>query len=209
MSFGKHEETALRALAQTHALKSGSHFELLSGRHASVFIDMGKILLQNGNLSELARLLTLEVIERHPESAPPIEMVVAPCGEAHALARAIANEFHPPRAWVVPTHAHDGLFVFDEIAGAQIKNKHVLIVDDVSTSGGTLRRLAYAVHERGGEVVARAALWVRDPRAETEVIGLIHRELTTWDCDTCPLCKQNMPLDRKSPTREIPIQQIL
>lgn len=207
MVLSKREEAALNTLAHTHALKTGNHFELVSGRHASVFIDMKKVLRHDGHLATLARLMTLEITERMKDDAPPIEIVVAPLGEASALAAAIARELRPSRSYLVPSTIESGLFIFDNVARAALANKHVLLVDDVSTSGGTLRRLAYAVHECGGEVVARTALWVRDQRAETEVIGLIHRELTTWERPDCPLCKQGTPLARKSPSHEVLIQQ--
>lgn len=206
MVLSKREEAALHTMAHTHALQSGGHFELASGRHASVFIDMKKVFSQNGHLAELARLLTAEIIERISESTPPCEVVVAPFGDASTLAAAVARAFSPMRDAVVPMSVESGLFVFDDTARVALKNKNVLLVDDVSTSGGTLRRLTYTVHECGGTVVARAALWVRDPRAETEVIGLIHRELTTWERALCPLCKSGQPLTRKSPSRSIHIQ---
>lgn len=199
MTTTSREGTALVVLARSHAVQLGGHFLLASGRHASIYIDMAKLLAAHASVTELAQALVREINDRFSgeQPTPHCEVVVAPPGDAAPLAYAVGEALSPQTAWVTPVGLENGLFFFDQTGNDLLKGKRALLVDDVCTSGGTLRRLAAAVRDAGGTVLVRAALWVRDHRTESKVIGLIHRELPMWDPHDCPLCKQAMPIDRK------------
>ncbi len=76
--------------------------------------------------------------------------------------------------------------------------ERALVVDDVLTTGGSVRETLDAVRKAGGVPVGVAVMVDRSGGrvdfgvplfAATEV------EMQTWDADACPLCAANVPLE--------------
>lgn len=98
-------------------------------------------------------------------------------------------------------YAETGRFVFNRGHKAFIKGKRVLVVEDVVTTGGSVKKVVEAVREAGGEVIGVAALCNRG-NVKAEDIGsvprfcaLLNLKLDSWDEATCPFCKQNVPIN--------------
>lgn len=75
----------------------------------------------------------------------------------------------------------------------------VLIVEDMVTTGGSVREIIQVVKALGGEVVLVAALADRSGgKVDFEVpfVHLLSYNVEKWDQQDCPLCKENIPLDK-------------
>lgn len=78
------------------------------------------------------------------------------------------------------------------------RGERALVVDDVLTTGGSIRETIEAVRKAGGVPVGVAVMVDRSGGkvdfgmplfAATEV------EMQTWDATDCPLCQQGVPLE--------------
>ena len=72
----------------------------------------------------------------------------------------------------------------------------VLVVDDVLTTGGSVRETVEAVRERGAEVVGVGVLVVRGsaPDVGAPLHACLSVDVAAWAPDSCELCGQGVPL---------------
>ena len=73
----------------------------------------------------------------------------------------------------------------------------VLVVDDVLTTGGSVREVIDAVKERGAEVVGVGMLVDRTGGSVdfgVPFFACISVNVVSWTPDECPLCKQGVEL---------------
>lgn len=78
-------------------------------------------------------------------------------------------------------------------------NTKVLIVEDMVTTGGSVREIIQVVKALGGEVVMVAALADRSGGTIDFGIPFVHLisyEVEKWSPDQCPLCKKEIPLEK-------------
>ena len=75
--------------------------------------------------------------------------------------------------------------------------ERVLVVDDVLTTGGSLRETIDAVRAAGGEPVG-VAVMVDRARGQTDFgmpfFAATEVEMQTFDPSDCPLCREGIPL---------------
>lgn len=82
-----------------------------------------------------------------------------------------------------------------------IQGKKTLVVEDLVTTGGSLRKVIEAARSAGAEVIAAAAVCNRGG-VEKETIGnppefisMLTVHLDQWPEDECDLCKQSIPIN--------------
>jgi len=76
----------------------------------------------------------------------------------------------------------------------------VLIVEDLVSSGTTVKLLSDLVEELGGQVIGIGALWRRTKRAEIagkEIFSLVSRDFPTYPPEQCPMCKKGVALNQE------------
>jgi orotate phosphoribosyltransferase len=83
-----------------------------------------------------------------------------------------------------------------------IKNRKVLLVDDIVTTGKTLREMANCVHHLGGESVGAVVICdagqVRSLSSELfniKIAPLVELDLPLFEPGACPLCKAGRPIN--------------
>ena len=72
-------------------------------------------------------------------------------------------------------------------------DQHVLVVEDVWTTGGSTEETIHVVQEAGGRVVAAGALIDRGGGAiefPVESNALIQMKIDSYEPEDCPLCRQ-------------------
>ena len=92
-------------------------------------------------------------------------------------------------------------FIFTRGYADCIAGKNVLIVEDVITTGGSIKKVVNLVRESGGNVSGVAAVCNRG-NIYSENIGsppiffaLLDISLSSWSAEVCPLCAQGMALN--------------
>jgi orotate phosphoribosyltransferase len=91
---------------------------------------------------------------------------------------------------------------FERIIGRGTK---VLIVEDLITTGETLKLLIELVERQGGTVIGIACLWQRNSKVDLgkPVFSLVKRDFPTFAPENCPLCRVGKPLNREFASRPL------
>jgi orotate phosphoribosyltransferase len=100
----------------------------------------------------------------------------------------------------------------DEFTRYVRKGSKVLVVEDLITTGETIRLLIQMVEQAGGTVVGIGCLWQRATKVDLgqDVFSLVKRDFPTYDPGSCPLCARGLPLNvefaRAEPPTEEPLE---
>lgn len=182
-------EEVLKLLESAGAIRQG-HFELSSGLHSGTYVQCALVLQYPRYAEQLGRALAAEFHDLRVDcvASPAVGGVIL----GHEVARAIPI---PPggtgaRAIFVERDASGSMALrrgFDVEPG-----EHVLVVEDVWTTGGSTSETIRVIEEAGGRVVAAGALIDRSGgllefpvRAE----ALVELRIASYDAADCPLCR--------------------
>src|SRR3990167_6789279 len=85
-----------------------------------------------------------------------------------------------------------------------IKDKNVLIVEDITATGSSVIKVIKSVREAGGIVKGIAVIVNRDPKiVNSETFGripftsLVVLKIKSYEEKNCPLCKKGIPINVK------------
>jgi len=200
------EKLHLEILRRTGAYRSDDHFLLPSGHHAPEYIDKALVTTEPTFTEGLGA-----VIAKHFAPWPSDVVLSTGLGAlilAHCVARALPSRPALVYATKGVTGPHRRVTLPDEFQRFVTGGSKVLIVEDLITTGETLRLLIGLVRASGGSVVGIGCLWQRNSKVDlpAEVFSLVTRDFSTYDPQTCPLCRQGRPLNvefaRSEPANE-------
>jgi orotate phosphoribosyltransferase len=184
------QDTTLLALFQRLGVVSNGHFVLSSGRHSDEYWEKFRLL----EWPQVTEELCQRIAARYQEAA--IEAVVGPTTGGALLAQEVARQLRTRCLLAEP--ARQG--------GRELRRgftlqpgERVLIVDDVLTTGLSLRETLAAIEPYGPQVVSIEVLIDRSGCAAfTQFEPPGHAVLTvsarTYAPDECPLCAGGVPV---------------
>ncbi|MDP2703563.1 MAG: phosphoribosyltransferase family protein [Candidatus Rokubacteria bacterium] len=192
------EKIHLEILKRTGAYHANDHILLPSGQHTSEYIEKTLVTTEASFTEGLGA-----VIAKH--FAPwPIDVVLSTGPGALILSHCIARA-HPSRPTLM--YGTKGVSAgkrkvtlpaeFHRLIRPTTK---VLIVEDLVSSGTTVKLLSELVEELGGQVIGIGALWRRTKKAEVagkEIFSLVSRDFPTYPPEQCPMCKKGMALNQE------------
>ncbi len=182
------EKEVLKVLKETGAFLEG-HFLLSSGLHTGLYLQCAVSLQYPRHAGELSRTLA----ERFSEEAP--EVVVGPALGGVVLAQEVGRALG---VRAIFSEREGGLMRLRR--GFKIKEgERVLIVEDVVTTGGSVKEVIGLVREDGGVLVGVGSLVDRsggkiDFGAKSE--SLLAVKFETYDAGSCPYCASGLPLTK-------------
>ncbi len=165
------------------------HFLLTSGQHSDRYLQVA-LLLQDP--VETARVCTVLADRfRHLE----VEAVVGPALGAVIPAYEVARALGARALW---TERTEGRMILRRSFTLR-PGERILVVEDVVTTGRSVREVVHAVETAGGRVVGIGA--IVDRTGESPDFGVPYLALTTIAAPTypptdCPLCRQGLPLTK-------------
>jgi orotate phosphoribosyltransferase len=185
-------EDVVRLLESAGAIRQG-HFELSSGLHSATYVQCALILQHPQHAEQLGRALAAEFYDLRVDcvASPAIGGLIL----GHEVARAIPAYPGRPaaRAVFVERDARGSLALR---RGFEVEpGEHVLVVEDVWTTGGSTYETIRVIEEAGGRVVAAGALIDRSSgRLELPVRAeaLVEIKVESYDSSDCPLCRSGM-----------------
>ncbi len=180
-------------LVETGAIMNG-HFKLTSGLHSPHYVEKFNVLQHPAMTEKLCRAMA-----EHFSDAK-IETVVGPVTGgiilAHETGKALGTR-------AIFTERVEGKMTFRRGFSLH-EGERVLIVEDVVTTGGSIREVIDVVKSYGAIPVAVAMLVDRSGGKATfddvPNFALLHMNVETYTPEDCPLCKQNVPLTKRGST---------
>jgi orotate phosphoribosyltransferase len=147
---------------------------LASGREADYYVDLRRVTLDGAAAPLVGRVMRELVADWDFDAVGGLTLGADPV--AVAMLHAAAAEGGRLDAFVVrkSEKAHG---LHKKIEGTDVAGRRVLVVEDTSTTGGSVQQAIDAVREAGGEVVGVAVIVDRDTGAKEkiEAQGLAYR----------------------------------
>ncbi|HEX7102063.1 MAG TPA: orotate phosphoribosyltransferase [Nitrolancea sp.] len=183
-------------LREVGALKDG-HFVLSSGRHSDRYVEKFDLLRQPA-AAERACAALIELLP----SKGDIDIVAGPTTGGILLAFEVARQLKLPAAYA--ERAEGGSLAREFRRGTTFPaGARVLVVDDILTTGGSVRETLGALEAHDVRPVAVAVLVDRSGGKVAfgvPLISLSHMEIDTWAPDDCPLCREGLPITKPGTT---------
>lgn len=186
------EAEVLKMLEETQAVLHG-HFLLTSGLHSPMYVEKFNVL-QHPKYTER---LCQEIARRYEKDN--VELVVGPVTGgillAHETGKALGTR-------AIFTEREDGKMTLRR--GFRIEpGTRVLIVEDIVTTGGSVKEVMEVVKASGGEIVGVGLLVDRSGGkvnfgVRTE--ALLHLNVETFKPENCPLCAKGIPFTKRGRT---------
>jgi orotate phosphoribosyltransferase len=174
-------------LVRTGALLQG-HFRLTSGRHSPSYIEKFRIMEDPLATTMLCRMIA----GRFRDAG--ISVVVGPATGGIILAYETARQLGT-RA-IFAEKGPEGGLIFDR-GFAVAPNERTLVVDDVLTTGGSVRQVLSLLREARADIAGIGFLIDRTNGGVDFGLPLFachSMTIESYDPADCPLCRQGLPL---------------
>jgi orotate phosphoribosyltransferase len=174
------------------------HFDLGTGFHGDLWLDLDALFLRPAALRPHVRMLAARLGEHQPDAV---------CGPmeggaflAQAIADALGAAFLPAARALAPWAAGAAAYLLPRVPGG-ISGWRVAIADDAVNAGTAVATCAQLLRDRGAVPVAVAALIALGP-ASTAVAQAISvpfyaagsMQSRAWPAGQCPRCATGVPL---------------
>ncbi|MHB9093440.1 MAG: orotate phosphoribosyltransferase [Eubacteriales bacterium] len=179
-------EQAIEIFTKSQALLTG-HFRLTSGRHSGQYMQCAQVLQYPHYAAQLCDALAEKF------AGTPVDLVIGPALGgiivAYEVGRALGvKTFFTERDQGVMSLRRG--FVINP-------GEKVLVVEDVVTTGGSVKEVIEVVRQKSGEVTGVGVLVDRsngkvDFGVNTE--SILKMEIESYNPEDCPLCQQGLPL---------------
>ena len=188
----------LQVLQDVGAFRAG-HFVFTSGLHASTYINKDAIYPHVKQVSALC----LEMARRFEKDGidavvgPAVGAVILSTWTAHHLSELLGREI-----WgVYADKDGNGGFVIRRGYDKLISGKRILVVEDLTTTGGSIKKVVEAARGAGAEVAGVVAICNRGDVTAAQIgspprfESLVTVGLSQWPEEKCELCERNIPVN--------------
>jgi len=184
-------------LQRTGAYRTDDHIVLRSGRHTSEYVAKALVTIEPTFTEGLG-----DIIAEH-FSRFQVDLVLTTGYGAGLLGHCVARA-HPSRprfifaTKVKTADRRTEVVLQPEYRAFFTEGGRVLIVEDILTTGETVKKLIKLVENMGGKVVGVGAIWCRSIRLKFKypLFTVVTRGFSTYAPAECPMCKQGIPINR-------------
>ncbi len=173
------------------------HFKLTSGRHSNKYLQCAKIFRNTKYSEELCAALA----EQYQSEG--VEVVIGPAMGAVQMAYEVSRSLKCENFFT--ERDEEGKMVLRR--GFEVKpGEKVLVVEDVVTTGGSVREVIELVKAVGGNVVGVGSIVDRTGGKIDFGVpfkAVISVEVESWEPEECPLCKAGASAPIKPGSRKI------
>jgi len=181
------EINAEEAFQKSGALLKG-HFLLASGLHSPIYWEKFLVLQYPHYTEQLCSMIATHFQKQE------VQLVAGPTTGGIILAFEVAKQLGVRGIFAEKTSAEERVFR----RGFSISpGERVLIVDDILTTGGSIREIIAAVNGQGGTIIGIGVLVDRSAQKMEFGVPLFSclRSITpTYSPTDCPLCAAKVPL---------------
>ena len=195
------EQSVMEKLAAVGAILTNDHFVFTSGRHGSTYINKDAVYPHTSLTSELCHDIATRFRQKGIGAviAPAVGGVILSTWIAHYLDNFIINHGIVEVLGLYADKEGDD-FVIKRGYDAFIPGRKILVVEDVLTTGGSVKKVIDIVHALDGEVAGVGAICNRggvtaEYLGVPEIYSLVNVDFDSNAEDECPLCKEGRPIN--------------
>lgn len=191
------EDKVLEIYQKTGGFRSG-HFVFVSGLHASTYINKNAVYPYTNLVSDICR----GIAERFAHKG--IEVVVGPATGGIILSQWVAHHLAQIENRLVQSVYADkdgeGFVIkrgYEDVA----KGKKALVVEDLVTTGGSLRKVIEETRRVGADVVGavvvvnRGNVTIEAVGNPPEFVSMLTVQMDQWPAEACDLCRRAIPIN--------------
>lgn len=192
-------ENVIEILKDIKAIVSNSHFVYTSGKHGSVYVRKDMLYPNTQKTSQVCRLFAKKFKDKDIDVVvgPSIGGIILSQWTAYHLTQLKKKEI----LGIFTEKDENGNQIFKRDYDKLVKNKNVLIVEDLTTTGVSVKKVISSVRKAGGKIIGVCVMVNRDPKSVTSKtigaplssLGIL--EAKSYDEDKCPLCKSKIPIN--------------
>ncbi len=193
------ERGVLDVLRGTNAVITNSHIVYTSGKHGSVYINKDAVYPHTKEASRIGELFAEQAKDLDIEVVvgPALGGIILSQWTAYHLSQMTKKEV----LGVYTEKDSNGNQVFTRGYDKLVKGKNVLVVEDLTTTGGSVKKVVDSVRHAGGNVIAVGVMVNRDPENVNETtigapffaLGILRAE--AFDEKDCHLCENGVPIN--------------
>ncbi len=192
-------DEVIEILKKTQAIIADSHFVGTSGRHFAAYINKDALYPHTTETSRIGELFAKKYKDQD------IDVVVGPALGGIILSTWVAYHLSKLKQkevlGVYTEKDTEKNQIFTRGYDKLVNGKNVLIVEDLTTTGGSVKKVVNMVRRTGGNIVEVCVMVNRDPNLVTEKMmgapfsSLAVYEVPSYTDNECPLCKSNIPIN--------------
>lgn len=177
-----------------------SHIIYTSGKHGKAYVNKDALYPHTALVSLLCQQIALHFKNEKIEAvlAPALGGIILSQWTAHHLSEQTQSNVLGVYAEKLP---ETGSFVIKRGYDELIRGKRVLVVEDILTTGNSVKTVIETARKIPCEIVGAAALCNRGGITATqignvpELFSLLEVNLETWEPNDCPMCQAKIPIN--------------
>ena len=176
------QEEMFKIFEKTGGILKG-HFILTSGRHSDTYMQCAKLFVD----PKASELLCKSLAEKL--DGEKIDLVISPAVGGILMGYEMARQLGVNNIFAEREHGAMTL----RRGFALPENANVLVVEDVVTTGGSVKEVIELVKERGCNVTAVASIVDRSNGKVdfgVKFVNLISMDVVSYEPSECPMCKE-------------------
>ncbi len=183
-------------LKKTGSIIENGHFVGTSGRHMSTYINKNLLLTNPIYSSKVGKLLAEKVKNKK------IEIVVAPAVAGITLGQWTAYHLSKLNKKIVLSVYTEkdakNNQIFKRGYDLLVKNRKTLIIEDIVTTGGSVKKVIKSIKKAGGTISAVCVMVNKDPEMVNSktfgvpFIALSEYKVKSYEPKNCPFCKNGI-----------------
>lgn len=186
-------------LKKTGGIFTNSHFVYTSGKHGNLYLNKDAIYPHTEAASAVGKLFAAKHKDKDIDTVvgPALGGIILSQWTAFHLSKLKGREIYG----VYTEKGPDKSMIFTRGYDKFVTGKKILVIEDITNTGGSVRKVVDVVKAAGGNVVAVSVMINRDPKNVTsEVVGgpfdaLSEFPAEAWEEKDCPMCKKNIPIN--------------
>lgn len=189
----------LDILRKVGAIITDDHFVYTSNLHGSIYINKDALYPHTEETSRVGMMFAkkAEPLDIDVVVGPALGGIILSTWTAYHLSSLKNKEV----LGVYTEKDENKNQIFTRNYDKLIKDKNILVIEDLVTTGGSVKKVVETVRNAGGRVVAVCTMINRNQKNVTsDVIGAPFMSLgvlpaEAWDESKCPLCKEGKPIN--------------
>ena len=169
----------IKILRETNALMKG-HFILSSGLHSAEYLQCSKLTMYPKKLEALSQVLAKKILDKYND----FDLVASPAIGGIIVGYEVSRALNKHNIFVERVNQ-----IFELRRGFSVKNKKILVVEDVITTGKSSLECAACLIDEGAEVIGYSSLIDRsDGRSliKNDILSLIKFDIPCYDPENIP-----------------------